>query len=341
MSDNYIVLNNYHVIEKSKSLIQLDQYAELGEAQYILLDMYMSQINPRDKGTKEVSFPKTDYEVYKEVKRVKPAALDKELQALMIPVKLPDPSDEKSFRIKPLFKECSCLKKEDGNYWITMICEEEMYDYFFDISKIGYIRYRLGMMRNLNLSARLLYNELHSHKYIKPYMIPLDRLKIIMKLTSKSYEDTKEVMRIVRKSVNDINENTNLLVSFKKQNDGNHKLVAINFTVNINAEKVDEDLALYIAELIDVNYDDAVPVAKAAQSNNLSDTEIKERIEHIKSKTNVKNIVGYSVRIMDNEFWEKIKGVEKEEDPLENDKEKNKDLLSEIEDLYMSEVEES
>lgn len=338
----YKVLSDYHVIEKSKGLIQLDQYATYGEAQYILLDIYMSQINPRDKGTKIVKFPKSDYEEYKKINRVKPQALDKELQNLMIAVKLPDPSDEKAFRIKPLFKECKCEREEDGSYWITMICEEEMNDYFFNISNLGYIKYRLGMMRSLKLPARLLYNELHAYKYIKPYTIPLDKLKKIMKLTTKAYQENKAFLRILKESVNEININTNLIVSYELVRNGNHEVTAINFVININENKIDEDLTMFIAEIMNLSYEEAIPIAKEAQNNKLNDNEIQERLSYIKTKDsegNIRNTIGYSCAIMKTELWNKIKETQnaknKNERFMERSKEETNNMLKELEEYYL------
>ncbi len=339
--NDYHVINDYHIIEKSKGLIQLDQYAEFGEAQYILLDIYLSQINPRDKGTQIVKFPKKDYEKYKNVNRVRNEALDKEMQRLMIAVKIPDPKDEKSFRIKPLFKECSCQKEKDGSYWITMICEEEMNDLFFDVSKIGYIKYRLGMMRSLKLPARLLYNELHAYKYMRPYSVPLDKLKDIMKLNTKAYQQNNAFNRELKKCVNEINENTNLMVSYTTVKNGNHEIVSVNFIINIDTAQIDEDLAMYIAHLMDISYDKAVPIAKEVHKNNIDDDEMVERIEYVKNKSGVKNRIGYTISIMkNNELWNKIKESEKEKknDEIIESEEGNSDKLKELADYHLRNV---
>lgn len=340
MSKNYKVINEYNVVEKSKSLIQLDQYAEFGEAQYILLDIYMSQINPREDKVKIAKFPKTDYEVYKNIQRVKPSSLDKDLQKLMIPVKLPDPTDPNSFRIKPLFAECSCQIEDDGQYWITMICDEEMSDYFFDITKIGYIKYRLGMMRNLSLPARLLYNELHQYKYVKPYVMTLDKIRKVMKMDTKFYKENQNAfMREMRKHINEINEITNLLVSFTKQTNGKHIITSIEFITNIDENKIDEDLAMYIASLMDISYDQAEPITKAAQASKLTDEDIEKRINHILNKADVKNKIGYAIRIMDNNLWDKIEQAEtkKENDSITDDVNENSEKKESEEHSKLSE----
>lgn len=308
------VLSEYNIIEKSNSLVLLDKYAEIEEAPYILLDIYLSLINPREKNTKTVKFPKSDYEDLKNIKRVKPSTLEKDLQKLMISVKLPDPNDEEAFRLKPLFSECSCKKESDGQYWITMICEEEMNDYFFNISKIGYIKYRLGMMRKLNLTSRLLYNELHSHKYKKPYYLSIDELAKIMKLTTKNFKNTKEIMRKLRESVDSINDNTNLKVSFKKLINGNKEITGIDFNIVVDENQIDEDLSMIISSLMNISYEEAEPITKAAQLNKLDDDDVSERINYILGKSNVKNKIGYAIRIMSDELWNKIKNNDNNKD---------------------------
>ena len=316
---SYEVLNDYHTISKSRSLVLLDEYAVYGTAQYILLDMYLSQINPQNTDNTMVKFPKKDYEKYKEIKRVKPEPLSEELQKLMIAVKIPDPYDEKAFRIKPLFKECKVEKEEDGEYWITMKCEKEMQDLFFNVNKIGYIKYRLGMMKEMDLPTRLLYNELHLKKYIKPYFIELDRLKKLMKLTSKAYSATFEFMRKFRASVDLINEKTNLIVTYEKRNNSNHELIGIDFVITLDENKIDEDLSMYIAELLDIKYEEAEPITKIAQKNNLSEESIRERINYVLSKSNVENKIAYTVSLFKNEeLWKKI--TEKKNSPVTSGK---------------------
>lgn len=326
----YEVLNDYNLIEKSYSLILLDEYSNFGQAQYILLDLYLSLINSRDDSVTSVSFPKSDYEDYKNIKRIKTDALDKELQRLMIATKIPsdkNPDDPDSYVIKPLFKEARVeINPEDNRYWITLDCEPEMKQHFFNISKLGYIKYRLGMMKALPFHARLLYNHLHKNRNIKPCTISIGQLRKIMKCTTKNYNVNKEFLRVVRESIEEINNNTNLIISYDKVTNSKHEVIAISFVSNLDENKVNEDLAVLIATSLQIKYQDGEPIALAAQSNNLTDEEVIKRLEYIKTqKDGIKNIVGYSIKIMDNELWDKITKIEennKKQSEANNDNEK-------------------
>ena len=307
--NEYEVLNDYHVIEKCNHLVQLDYISNWGEAQFILMDMYLSLINSRDPSTKKVVFPKADYEKYKRILRVKPNLLEKELAKLMIPVRLPEPTkDPKEFLLRPLFIECGCTKAEDGAYYIHMTCDDEMMDYFFNLSNVGYYKYRLGMMRNLNPTARYLYNHLRKNKYVRRYYLDLESIRAIMHLKTKNFRNANEIVRKLKESVKLINQNTDLQVSFHKKNTPNHKLCGIEFEINNAENKFDEELNMYIAAILDISFDQAIPVTKAAAKNNLDEAEVAKRLNYIKNKSNTKiqSIIGYSIRLFDDKLWQKI-----------------------------------
>ena len=323
---DYEVLNDYHLIEKSRSLVSLDEYSEYGDAQYILLDMYLSRINARDPDDNIVKFPKADYEAYKEVERVRGETLDKDLRKLMVAVKIPDPNDPKAFRIKPLFKECICRKEDDGRYWVTMICDDEMKDLFFNIKDIGYIKYRLGMLRQLNITSRFLYNNLCIHKNIKPYILKINEIKKIMKLNTKNFKSNGELIRTIKLCVEDINNKTNLLVSFEKINGSKGEIIAVRFVVNNNVDKIDEDLTVFIAELLDISYDEAVSISKIAQKNNLTDDEIEKRIDYVKTRSNIKDLKAYVSAMFDNSRWTKIVESKKKKEADSSKEEKLRQL---------------
>lgn len=336
----YQIINDYHVIEKSNALILLDEYATFGIPQYILLDMYLSLINPRDPENTFATFPKKDYEKYKEVERVKKQALENDLAVLMSPVKLPDPNhpdDSELFEMVHLFKRCALTKHDNGTQWIEMECDPKYKKYFFNIQKTGYIKYRLGMLKKLNQTERYLYNNLHQNKYKIPYRIKINELKKIMHCNTKGYEQPYEFMRLLKSCIDKINDNTNLSVSYKKINDSNHVIVAIDFIIKIADNEIDEELSIIIAEKLDISYEESEPITKAAQASELNDKEVLERLDFIlQRQKDIKNIIGYAITIMKNDFWAKIQEINKKGSLslLSSDASD----LKEIEQLYLKQV---
>ena len=308
-NNEYEVLNEYNQISKSRSLLSLDTYSGYGLAQYLLLDMYLAQINPMDSNNKIIKFPKDDYEKFKEIERIKPTNLRNDLLKLMSsPVEIQDPFDPNAYRIKPLFRECKVEKEEDGRYWITMECDQDMQDLFFSPNKIGYIKYRLGMVKYLDLPSRKLYDHLRQIKTTKKNYIELHQIRSIMGLTAITYEDTSEITRKIKKSVVLINQYTNIDVSYTKRNNPHHKIIGLDFVVSQKENIIDEELTLLIAELLETSFDSAKPIALEAQKNrNLSNDDLIKRISFVKTKSNVKDITSYAIALIKNDqLWKKI-----------------------------------
>ena len=114
---------------------------------------------------------------------------------------------------------------------------------------------------------------------------------------------------------------------------------SIEFITNIDENKIDEDLAMYIASLMDISYDQAEPITKAAQASKLTDEDIEKRINHILNKADVKNKIGYAIRIMDNNLWDKIEQAEtkKENDSITDDVNENSEKKESEEHSKLSE----
>ena len=146
---NLTTLDEKYPVERSR-LLDVFNFSQYTPDEMLLLDVYLSKINPADPTTKKVQFRKREYETFlqkqeQQYKTFKKAAIGL-FSKFIDPDHLPD---EIEFDPKHVWKELS-FKKDGGEWVFTMECDEQAEPFFFNTQKYGFIRYLVGYTKNFS-----------------------------------------------------------------------------------------------------------------------------------------------------------------------------------------------
>lgn len=306
---SYSVLDDYNLIEKSLPLLGIGENAIWGDAEIDLLEIYLSRINARDKETGKVMFPLSDLEEYRKVDRIRTTNVERYLKNIMAPLTVRSIDDPNVFVLVTLFTRCEVDKNPaDGKYWVYMKPTEEGEKYFFNISRIGYVRYRLGIVRKLNMVEKLLYGILKQRSSKGFYYADIEKLRKELGCNTKAYIDRpNNFVSLLNRSIKRIMEETPMkLIKMKKRNNANHEIMGFDFYVEED-EEINPQICLKVADTLEIEYEKAVMILNAANKYGVSDTEINERVQYAKERReHIDNLMGFMIWIMNNANWEEI-----------------------------------
>jgi len=336
-------LSEENVVSKSKPLCALDNNILFGKYELMFLDIYLSKINPLDINSKLVQFRLSELEEFLGISSIKKSLIRTHLRNMIVPVELPA-IDSNGFVFYPLFSKCSCDVRTDidsRELWITMECNNEVYSYFFNIANIGYLKYKIGIMKNLSLQSRRIYDHLrlNTNKYRKQYSIQIDEFRASINCKGVTYQENKNFLRLLKTSVAEINENSDIDVSYSLRRNSEHTVTHLEFVVSLKDESKDTDTILGVSAALDVSFDKAQAIVEAGVKNGLDEVDIYKRVDFVASKKNIENKVGYAIAVMNNELWNKITSI-KFSPPSQaiSEGNKNAQMLREIEELYLNKV---
>lgn len=231
-------LKDGNLIEKSKRLVwaQFDNYTA-GELR--LLETYLSRINPRDPDSGTVQFALTEYAALMELpdlraEQVKPYLKHFVGSSVSIPI---DPSNRKrtQFSVFPLFCRGTCLYDENlRQYVISISCNPELKDVFFNLAESRYIRYRLRYTKDMKSQYSIrLYGMLRDWLPKGTYTIPVERLREDLGATDPSYRSFKPFrVRVIDPAVSEINDLSDLKVTYTKITKG-RKITDVSFKIKL------------------------------------------------------------------------------------------------------------
>lgn len=231
-------LKDGNLIEKSKRLVwaQFDNYTA-GELR--LLETYLSRINPRDPDSGTVQFALTEYAALMELpdlraEQVKPYLKHFVGSSVSIPI---DPSNRKrtQFSVFPLFCRGTCLYDENlRQYVISISCNPELKDVFFNLAESRYIRYRLRYTKDMKSQYSIrLYGMLRDWLPKGTYTVPVERLREDLGATDPSYRSFKPFrVRVIDPAVSEINDLSDLKVTYTKITKG-RKITDVSFKIKL------------------------------------------------------------------------------------------------------------
>lgn len=185
--------------------------------EYKILDTYLSRINPRDPSTCTVTFTKDEYcELMGLAGQVRTNQLKNYTSHFLGNiVTLPRSDKKKGYVQAALFKSASYDEEEQ---LITLTCNDDplIFNTFFNIDTIGYVRYRLSNIVNLNSAYAIkLYFYLRDNAFRKKFTIKFKELREKIECTSRYYESYTNFNKdILKRIIDDINENTDLEVEY-------------------------------------------------------------------------------------------------------------------------------
>lgn len=238
------MLSTENWVEKSKALVWakfIDEKEKFTVGEFKLLDTYLSRINARDPDSGAVSFTRAEY---CELLGLDPSMRKEQLQrytkhflgnSIVI-----NRGDE--WGAYSLFTTAEAKNDKDtGQVIITIKCNPDLKDIFFNLAGDGYVRYKLKNIIALEGKyAVRLYSMLKDRPF--GFKVGLNELKEYLNVNTKSdrYNQFKYFSaEILKKAINEINERTDITASFEKVAQG-RKVVAVKFSVKQKAPALPE-----------------------------------------------------------------------------------------------------
>ena len=236
---------NTMFVQKSNPLLTL-AITDLTLEDFKILDAYLARINSHDLDKRAVRLEKGELEKLLGVVKINKPDLKKRLMRLSQSVPVDDPDNPKGFKVVSLFEEIDAYLDDDGLWQITLKCTQSARKYFYNIEKLGYLKYRLKNV--INLTSRysyFLYLYLEANRFLGFWKIDLDTLKIGLRCMAETYNQYKRFNDLVLKKCHkELTEKTTMHFSYKPIKHG-RKVVAIEFTIlddnALSAPEIDPD----------------------------------------------------------------------------------------------------
>lgn len=323
-------------VQKSLSLFALWR-SELTLAEFKILDTYLARIDSHKPDKRVVTFGKGELEDKLGVKKINQKELEERLKHLMgNVVKIPDTDEKKGFRLVTLFEEAVAEQDNYGLWQVKLECTQKAMKYFFNIEKLGYLRYKLRCITSITSRyTYIMFTYLEHNRYRKSWEVDLAELKEILNCDKEEYAKeykyfNRDILKRVRK---ELLEKTECKYDYEPVKKG-RSVVAVRFTVETLpkaiAEEVDEnqtieqwqeetnrDKELWEDVLKDFNFTPeqleelrtvlvCVPQHKLPNDNVTGTDSIQFRWYHylqikvaeIKQRKNIKNTFSYLMKIM-------------------------------------------
>ena len=227
-------LKQSYEVQKSTPLFSLWK-SELSLSEFKILDTYLSRINSHNPEQRCVRFEKGEMERLLGVKQLKPTELKIRLRHLMEQVvELKDPRKNRGFALISLFSMAYCEKDENEQWQIDLSCTQEAMEYFFNIEEIGYLRYKLRSIININSRySYILFTYLENNRFRKEWTVDLIELKQILNCENdESYNEFKIFNnRILKNCHRELTEKTDLSYTYEPIKTG-RRVTAVKFTLS-------------------------------------------------------------------------------------------------------------
>lgn len=222
------------LVQKSRPLFALWR-SDLTLQEFKILDTYLARIDSHNPEKKVVVFEKGELEKLLGVSKINLPQLKERLKHLMgNVVEVGDPQRPKSMHLITLFEEAVATQDETTGLWeVHLECTQKAMKYCFNIEKLGYLRYKLRGVVNLQSRySYILFLYLENHRKFKTWTIDLDELKSILKCDSEgTYKEYKRFNDLVLKRCSkEIFEKTDQRFTYEPVKKG-RKVIAIKFTL--------------------------------------------------------------------------------------------------------------
>lgn len=220
------------LVQKSNPLYSLWK-SGLTLSEFKILDVYLSRIDSQHPEKRTVVFEKGELEQLLEVQKISKKDLDTRLDHLLGQVvTLDDPRYRRGIHKVTLFEESEAQPDQDGIWTVSLSCTQKAMDYFFNIEKIGYLRYRLRSV--VHLTSRysyILFCYIEKNRYRKTWTVSLEDLKNFLGATEDTYSQFKYFRKFVlEKSRKEIMEKTDCKFTYESIKKG-RRVGEIKFTV--------------------------------------------------------------------------------------------------------------
>lgn len=207
-----------------------------------LLDVYLARIDSHDPEKRTVIIEKGELERVLCVTRILKDDLNKRLRNLFQIVEIEDATKPDGFKIISLFEEAEAVPDGNGLWKITLTCTPSAREYIFNIEDLGYLRYRLKNVIELNLDTVMFYSSTGKQPFLQIMGNKLDDLKELLKCKATRYNQFKFFnAEILKKCHNELNEKTDCHFDYEPVKQG-RTIVGIRFTVKTLKQLASEDV---------------------------------------------------------------------------------------------------
>lgn len=228
-------------IQKSLPLYSLWQ-SDLTLAEFKILDTFLSRIDSHNPERRSVIFQKGELEDLLGVKRIRTEDLDNRIAHLCTSVRVEDKNTARGFARVSLFAKAVAEPDDDGLWTVELKATSEAMEYIFNIEAIGYLRYKLKSI--VNLQSRysyvlFLYLEAHRNMGLR-WDVSLAELKQVLACDKEEiYADFKYFnQRILKRCQAEIHEKTSCRFSYEPIRKG-RRVASIRFTLEPMSEMPD------------------------------------------------------------------------------------------------------
>ena len=259
-----------------------------------------------------------------------------------------------------IFEGRNIYKDENGDLTVEFCSSKKARDFFFNINRLGYIRYRLREVISLpTVSSKLLFFLFEFNAFRHKWEISLEELKKYLGIENK-YSDTKLFMRrILKPAIEYIEKYTDMEVSYEKIVNKYGKIIGFEFSVTstanyrkdlikdndslVQSSEIKKETVSFVMETLDISEKDALTIILKAEENNISFKELEERIKYVNTKKQIDNVTGYMLSLLDKNKWQNVKTKrEDKKSDFNNFQQTNlDDELDELEKLFLKEVNET
>lgn len=246
-------LKSTYLVQKSNPLLSLWK-SDLTLFEFKLLDCYLGRIDSRKSDQRSVRFGKGEIERLLGVKQIRPNELKERLSHLMGQVvEIRDKDVNRGFVLITLFEQAECEKDEYGIWQVDLECTQKAMKYFFNIEKLGFIRYQL---RNIiNLKSRysyVMFVYLESNRFRRTWEVELEELKQILSCSDDvTYNEYKRFNDLIlKKCKRELLDKTEVRYTYESIKKG-RRVVKIKFTIEPLAEVTSkiQDTTVYPEQL--------------------------------------------------------------------------------------------
>lgn len=218
-----------YMVQKSKPLFSLWK-SELTLSEFKILDTYLSRINSHNPDQREVVIDKGKLEELLGVKRINFTDLDARLEHLQKTV-VNIGVNGKIDRIT-LFERSQAEQDDYGVWKVTLTCTPSAMKYFFNVEKIGYLRYQIRCITSISsLYSYIMFTYLEFNRFRKTWEVSIDELKDILNCTGETYLEYKRFNDLILKKCHkELTEKTEIDYKYEPVRIG-RKVAKIKFTV--------------------------------------------------------------------------------------------------------------
>lgn len=233
---------NKLTVQKSRPLTALWQ-SDLTLAEFKILDAYLARINSRSPGERVVIFTKGELEELLGVKKINVSELKERVVRLMQPIIIQN--DKFGFKGIPLFEEADCRQDKDTGLWtVTLECTRRAQKYFFNVEKLGYLRYKLRCVTSLQSRyTYILFIYLESNRFRGSWEVDLAELKQILNCHEDAlYSEYKRFNeRILKRCQKELSEKTECRFTYEPIRKG-RSVSSIRFTLEMLSPKLEAEI---------------------------------------------------------------------------------------------------